>query len=344
MNKISATFIACMLICSLFTPTVQAQTKQLTIAFYNQENLFDTIDDPLTEDSEFLPGSKAQWTNERYVAKLNNMSRVIRSLNSNGADIVGLCEVENRITVDDLAHYCGTGAKQEAYGVVHFDSPDPRGIDVALMYRKSALTVLYAYPIRFTLPHTDYNHTRDILYVKGELSNKSVVHLFVNHFPSRREGTAESSYKRQFVAAELRQRVDSLLKKDKNAQIVIMGDFNDEPGDSSMSMVLKAACTLKDAEKTGLYNVMCPLKGAGLGSHLYRKEWGMLDQIIISSAMLADKSKMHYVAESAGIFKEEWMLEQSEKYKGQPFRTYVGSKYLGGFSDHLPVYIKLALK
>lgn len=332
-----------MLICSLFTLTVQAQTKQLTIAFYNQENLFDTIDDPLTEDSEFLPGSKAQWTNERYVAKLNNMSRVIRSLN-NGADIIGLCEVENKKTVDDLAHYCGTGAKHEAYGVVHFDSPDPRGIDVALMYRKSALTVLYAYPIRFVLPRADYNRTRDILYVKGELPNKSVVHLFVNHFPSRREGTAESSYKRQFVAAELRQRVDSLLQKDKNAQIVIMGDFNDEPGDSSMNVVLKAACTSKDAEKTGLYNVMCPLKGAGLGSHLYRKEWGMLDQIIISSALLTDKNKMHYVAESASIFKEEWMLEQSEKYKGQPFRTYVGSKYLGGFSDHLPVYIKLNLK
>jgi endonuclease/exonuclease/phosphatase family metal-dependent hydrolase len=325
-----------------FTPlAAKAQTSSLTIAFYNQENLFDTIDDPATEDSEFLPESKSQWTDERYKLKLNNMSKVIRALN---ADVVGLCEVENRKTTDDLAWYCGTGAKSDAYGVVHFDSPDPRGIDVALIYKKKSMTVLCAYPIRFLLPHTESNRTRDILYVKGELPNKSIMHIFVNHFPSRREGTAESSYKRQYVAEQVRQRVDSLLKKDKRANILIMGDFNDEPGDSSMSVVLKAACTEKEAQKTGLYNTMCPLKGMGLGSHQYRKEWSMLDQLIVSQSLLSESNKVGYEPASATIFKEEWLLEQNEKYKGQPYRTYVGSKYLGGYSDHLPVYLRLKLQ
>lgn len=326
----------------IFTSSASsAQTSSLTIAFYNQENLFDTIDDPATDDSEFLPISKSQWTDERYKLKLSNMSKVIQTL---GADVVGLCEVENRKTTEDLAWYCGVGAKQDAFGVVHFDSPDPRGIDVALIYKKKSMKVLYAYPIRFVLPHTESNRTRDILYVKAELSNKSMVHFFVNHFPSRREGTAESSYKRQFVAAQLRQRVDSLLKKDKQANIIIMGDFNDEPGDSSMSVILKAACTEKEAQQTGLYNTMCPLKGMGLGSHQYRKEWSMLDQLIISAALLSQKNKTSFEPASSAVFKEEWLLEQNEKYKGQPYRTYVGSKYLGGFSDHLPVYLRLLLQ
>ncbi len=322
--------------------SVSAQKGNYQIAFYNVENLFDTIDDPKTEDSEFLPASKAQWTGDRYEVKLENLCKVILDIgNGKGPDVLGLCEVENDKVLTDLTAMLAT--KKQIYRVVHFESADPRGIDVALLYKPEKLTVLSSHFIRFDLPNTEWKRTRDILYVKGELPNKEVVHLYVNHFPSRREGTAESSYKRQFAASQLRKSVDSVLNTNANANIVIMGDFNDEPTDSSMSISLGAKGNTEQAAKSGLYNCMTVLKALGQGSHNYKKEWSMLDQVIVSRVMIAGKSKVSYVSESATIYKEEWMLEQEERYKGQPYRTYAGSKYLGGYSDHLPVYIFLKL-
>jgi predicted extracellular nuclease len=321
---------------------VSAQKGNYQIAFYNVENLFDTIDDPQTDDSEFLPNAKAQWTSDRYMVKLENLCKVILAIgNSKGPDVIGLCEVENEKVLTDLVSMLL--AQKQHYGLVHYESADPRGIDVALLYKTEKFTLLSSHFIRFELPNAEWKRTRDILHVKGQLPNKEIIHFYVNHFPSRREGTAESRYKRQFVASQLRNSVDSVLKTNASANIVIMGDFNDEPMDSSMNIFLGAKSITDQSAKTNLYNCMTVLKERGQGTYNYKKEWSLLDQLIVSGAMLPVKGKVSYVLGSATIYKQEWMLEQKEKYKGQPLRTYVGSKYLGGYSDHLPVYILLKL-
>ena len=327
------------------THSQKLSTKRpLVIAFYNQENLFDTEDDPSIDDAEFLPGSPKKWTPERYQRKLENMSRVISQLGSPaGPDILGLCEVENAKTVQDLANQ---PVLNGSYGFVHFDSPDGRGIDVALLYRKDRFRPINQQSRRITDPDAPEFKTRDILVVTGVLVTNDTMSILVNHWPSRRSGNT-SVYKRKLAAQTAKSICDSLMKCFAKDYIVVMGDLNDEPDDESVRNVFGAKATQEQTLSEGFFNAMSPLKEQGKGSHLYKNQWGMLDQIILSYDLLPKhKAKgLAYISGSAAVFKADFLLETDPKYKGNPLRTYVGNdKYLGGYSDHLPVFIHLKLK
>jgi endonuclease/exonuclease/phosphatase family metal-dependent hydrolase len=322
--------------------TLNAQSVY-TIAFYNQENLFDTIDDPHKNDNEFLPDSKKEWNTQKYQNKLHNMARVIASMNDGkGPDMIGLCEVENDAVLNDLVKQ--ESLQKASYHFAHFESPDERSIDNALLYNSKKLQPVYqvAYPVVFA--DAPNSKTRDILLVKLQSKNKSSIIVLVCHFPSRLGGQEASDHKRYTAASKLRQICDSITNASPQQAIVIMGDFNDEPNNKSIDSVLAAKHKPEETKSANdILNLMYDLKAQGMGSHFYKKEWSMLDQIMISQSMLA-KGNVSYVPQSASIYKQDWMLETDEKYKGAPLRTFAGQKYLNGFSDHLPVMMQIKMK
>ncbi|MDQ3111170.1 MAG: hypothetical protein M3R17_14860 [Bacteroidota bacterium] len=299
------------------------------IAFWNVENLYDTINDPAIDDEEFLPGAKKNWNTERYFAKLNSLSKVILAMgNGVGPDILGMAEIENKTVLVDLTKK--TPLSKQNYGIVHYDSPDKRGIDVALIYKKDKFKVLESKKIFVPMP-SDSSFTRDILLVKGILGKKDTVYIFVNHWPSRRGGEEESVPRRMSAASKLRNAQDSILKLFPNAKILAMGDFNDEPDDKSILSLKSSA-----GSKSGFIDLMDTLKAKGEGTFHYKKEKNMLDQILVTKSL--QPSKGLRIME-AYIFHEAWMT--GENYKGDapgPLHTYAGSRYIGGYSDHYPVY------
>ncbi len=321
---------------------VMAQ-KKVCIAFYNQENLFDTIDDPHKNDNEYLPGAKKEWNTEKYTNKINHMARVIASMNEEQApDILGMCEVENKAMAEAVA---GTEALKKAkYTAVHFEGPDERSIDNALLFKSGMFKLISAKPIPVHAASFPELKTRDILLVKLETKNKVQLVVLVNHFPSRLGGEEASEPKRWAAAQVLRSTCDSLLKLNPLENIIIMGDFNDEPTNRSMDSVLRAKGSEYDLNNGNLFNAMYELKQNGDGSHYYKGHFSMLDQLIISSSVANCTGKLCYEKASATIYKQPWMLEQEGKYKGSPLRTFVGDKYFNGYSDHLPVFIYLSLK
>jgi predicted extracellular nuclease len=316
--------------------------KTVTVAFYNLENLFDTEDDPAIDDAEFLPGGANQWNQDRYKRKLANMAKVIEHLGSeDGPDILGVCEVENRKVLEDLV--VTSALKKKGYGIAHINSPDYRGIDVALIYKEKRFTPLYqqAYPVLF--PENKDLATRDILLVKGILDKKHDVTFIVNHWPSRREGQEGSAWKRERAAQAARTVIDSILNMDPYANVILMGDFNDEPFDPSMNKTLKAGRDSVEACATLLYNCMAPIKAEGRGTLKYKGGWNLFDQMVVSTAMITNKSLLHYQKGSANIYNPEWMRQSDPgDWKDAPKRTFIGKKYIeDGYSDHFPVYITL---
>jgi Endonuclease/Exonuclease/phosphatase family len=314
------------------------------VMFYNLENLYDTINDPNKDDEVFLPDADRKWDAPKYAAKLENLSKVIAT----GADmlptLVGLCEVENESVVKDLVNT--TNLKPGNYNYVHFDSPDERGIDVALLYNKNDFKVKSSTAIAVTLPGDTQDFTRDILLVSGELmmnGKKEMVHVFVNHWPSRSEGEEVSAPKRAAAAARLKQAVDSLNEKYTNPNIIIMGDFNDTPFDASIQKILNAQSTSTAYENETLINLMAVLQATGQGSYNYKGNWQALDQIIVSSSLLDNKTLDVDVA-TAQFVKKEWMMYHNDKYGDSPDRTFAGIKYIGGYSDHLPVFVGFVIK
>jgi predicted extracellular nuclease len=313
-----------------------------SIAFYNVENLFNTTHDEGKKDEEYLPTSEKQWDKEKYEQKQKNLAKVISQLgDADGPEILGLCEVENLEVLEDLIKQ--KALKSEKYGIVHFESGDYRGIDNALIYKKKAFQVTNSRVFKIDFPGGGYT-SRDILLVSG-LMGGDEIHFLVNHFPSRRGGQAKSEPKRVLVATKLREVVESLMKVNPNAKIVIMGDFNDETTDKSIQQVLMAKGKNFDASKGELYNAMANLDNEGHGSYNYKDNWQMLDQIIMSPNMFEAKSGWDYIYKSSAVYSEDY-LRQTEpaKYRGYPNRTFAGRKYLGGYSDHFPVYIKIEKK
>jgi predicted extracellular nuclease len=314
------------------------------IAFYNVENLFDTIDSPMTIDSEYMPNSSLRWTRQRYEAKLKNISKVIDSMGF--PSVLGMVEVENRRVLEDLT--ATKTLKAQNYGIAQFDSPDERGIDCAMIYKKADFQVTNAKPHRIIFPNEPSDRTRDILEVSGILRGVPVT-FFVNHFPSRRGGAEESDNKRIFVANVLRNAVDSVLKKDANRHIIIMGDLNDEPKDKSLIEGLKAiywtrtATPMPKIEKNNLYNLAAGVKESGFGSYSYKGEWEVIDQIIVSGALLDGRSKL-VAADSETIFSADFLTYKDKTGKKLPNRTYTGPIYRGGYSDHFPVYLTVYFK
>jgi len=328
----------------LFPLLVTGQGKRVAedfmILFYNVENLFDIVDNPITLDDEFTPTSDKQWNQERYQKKLDDLSEVFSSVDKKILpSIIGLCEVENRKVLEDLVST--RKMKKEEYGIVHEDSPDIRGIDVALLYRKDQFRFESSKTMAVDLPG-DSVTTRDILYVKGKAGSE-VLHLFVNHWSSRSDGQMETERRRIYAAITLRKAVDSIFNFEPEAKIIIMGDFNDEPTNVSLSLYLSAGNKRKNATPRDLYNLMYDQHNLqDLGTYSYKGTWNMLDHLIVSQAILHDKKNLHSDFTDGKIFKEDWLLYENPKTGDKtPNKTYGGPSYFGGVSDHLPIYMVL---
>jgi endonuclease/exonuclease/phosphatase family metal-dependent hydrolase len=332
-------FALCCFGCAVFKKTLP---NDYTIAFYNVENLFDTLDDLIKNDEDFTPGGKLQWTPERYQTKLNQLAKVAEALNFPA--LFGLCEVENATVLRDFCEKATL--KPAGYGIVHYDSPDERGIDVALLYRKNAFKVLSSEAIPMIFPPEVYREdpdpaTRDVLYVQGIFVKKDTLHVFVVHAPSRSGGVEKTEPERLFVMEKIRERTDALFSKNSAANVIIMGDFNDETTDKSITQSLGAqAFTQQAAQASSLYNLMAELDAEGKGTYNFRGNWNMLDQVIVSGNLLKNGRGLR--CSEPSVFWQEWLLYTDPKYGKSPNRTYGGERYYGGFSDHLPVSVKIS--
>ena len=304
---------------------------KIAIAFYNLENLFDTIDDPNILDDDFTPNGDLKWNDSRYGKKLRKLSDVIALLGHDDTNqmpsLVGVAEVENKKVLQDLINQ--KKLQEGDYDFVHFNSPDERGIDTALIYRKTDFEVISSEAITLYVENDPgvRDFTRDILYVKGKLKGIEV-HILVNHWPSRHQGAETTEYKRIMAGQKNREIVDKIRQKDPNSRIIVMGDFNDNPHSEAVKTHLV---------KTDLYNPMVFLLTRYEGSLNHKFNWYLFDQIILSNNwMKAYDNELEYV--KSDIFNEYALTEYDGKYKGNPFRTYAGDNYLGGYSDHFPVY------
>ena len=313
---------------------------------YNVENLFDAKHDSLYNDTEYLLGGMRGWNYMRYKEKLSNIAKVIVAVGEwSPPALVGLCEIENANTLFDLTK--NTGLQQLNYKFIHYESPDIRGVDVALLYLTDFFEPINSRPIRVSFPNST-STTRDILYACGKIPNGDTLHIFVNHFPSRLGGELESEERRIAAATFLRTAVDSVFEKHANAAIVIMGDFNDYPNNNSIAKTLKASPLTENisfgssSEPQKLYNLACKIHAEGkIGSYRHENEWGMLDQIIVSGALLDNSLKTKVLSSTFQVFSPDWLLEDDKNFGVRPFRTYIGMRFNGGFSDHLPIFVKL---
>ncbi len=316
----------------------QKEKQNFRIVSYNVENFFDCVHDTLTNDTEFTPNGARGWTYTKYKKKQTNIARVITAIGGwDAPELVGLCEVESRKCLIDLTHY--SGLKNLRYRFLHHESPDPRGIDVALLYQPHEFKPIHDEAIPMHFPNAPHSRTRDILFASGIIPTGDTMHVFVCHFPSRLEGELESEEKRLFVASVLRQKVDSLFAATPRPKIVIMGDFNDFPTNKSILEVLKAKQLNDSISDRNLYNLVYKLHTEGKGSNKHSGDWGALDQLIVSGNLLNSTSSFYTRQTDAHFFDADFLLENDKTYLGkQPFRTFVGMKYQDGFSDHLPVY------
>ncbi len=314
--------------------------KNARIAFWNVENLFDTFDDPQKRDDEFTPNGANHYNNYKYQKKLQNLSKTLIALGGwEALEIICLAEVENKKVVQDL--FSKTALNATPYKIIHKESPDNRGIDVALAYRPEKFSPNHIRFIPVVFDEEDSRPTRDILYVRGKLNNQEEIHLFVNHWPSRYGGQMVTDPKRRQAADIVRYKVDSILNIEHDANIIITGDFNDEPEDASLTKHLKAKLDSASLGKKELYNMMAPLRFSA-GTHKFAGEWGILDQFIISRALLTGENLWAVKNDQAGIFAAPFLLQEDATHLGSKlFRTYQGPKYLGGYSDHLPIYLDL---
>ncbi len=323
----------------------QKKDQQFTIVFYNVENLFDIMDAPGKDDDEFTPGGEKKWSQDRYEKKLDDLAIVLSSVNENELpEIIGLCEVENKKVLEDLID--NRKLRRGGYRIVHEESQDVRGIDVALLYREDLFKLTDHQSISVTFPFDSSETTRDILHVTGTADNRETLHFFVNHWPSRLEGERETQAKRIYAAVALRKAVDGVLNKDADSKLIIMGDFNDEPTNRSIFEMLYANNKKKNPSPRELYNLMFELHNNDMmndtGTYNYRGKWSMYDQIIVSQQLLMDRQGYHTDYDGGKIFKQEWMLYYDENIlENVPNRTYGGNVYYGGYSDHLPVYMIL---
>ena len=318
--------------------------KVHTIAFYNVENLFDTINNPNKFD-EASPIMELKFNRkEAYTKKVRNMAKVISEIgvdvSNNTPVLIGLAEIENRQVLEDLAN--DSSLIKKDYGIVHFDSPDTRGIDVALLYQKSLFSPInissHELKIYDNLSRKRI-YTRDQLLVSGKLENE-LIHIIVNHWPSRRGGEGRSRPKR-IAAARLSKRIiDSLQAIDPYAKVFIMGDLNDNPTNASLKKILKAKKNKKNVKLKGIYNPMELFYKKGLGSNAYRDAWSLFDQILITKPLL-EKDFSSFRFYKAGIFNKQYLTNKKGKYKGYPFRSFANGGFTNGFSDHFPVYVHI---
>ncbi len=347
MNKLFV-YTLTLLVFFLSITDLKAQEQQAykvgLVGFYNLENLFDTIDDPLKNDEEFTPQGANQWSSEKYLAKLHNMAYAISTIGTDispdGVAVLGMSEMENRKVLEDLV--AQPELKSRNYQVVHYDSPDRRGVDVGLLYNPKYFKLVSSRSYRTIVPDQPDFITRDQLLVSG-LFDGEMMHFIVMHWPSRYGGEKRSLPGRVAAAELCRHIADSILREDQNAKIIMMGDFNDYPDNKSITNHLRASGDMNDLRDGEFYNPMYNLHKKGYGTNYYRDVPGVLDQTILSPGLLPTDYST-YQFKNAKVHNKEFLKQHGGKYNGYPFRTFGSGVWMGGYSDHFPVYVILLKK
>ena len=327
----------------LAATSVVAQDKPYMVAFWNFENLFDIYNDPETHDDEFTPEGIKKWNETKYQKKLYNLERVIfdmAAINKDYPIVIGVSEIENRSVLEDLVSQ--PKLKGAKYRVCHYDSPDARGVDVAFLYRADVFKLEGSDNIKLNVPELPNFRTRDLVVMWGTIEGEPFYFL-VSHWPSRLGGKEASQFKRDACAKQIREIKDSLLQANPATKVVVMGDFNDDATDASLTKVMGAKGKIKELQTGDFFNPYYQMLKAGLGTLAYQDSWNLFDNICVTENLVNGtygklrliKGKKFY----GNIFTRPYMLQQEGQYKGYPLRTFVTNNFQNGFSDHFPVYI-----
>jgi len=340
-------FLLVVMLSPLFTISLQAQEKQYQVvatAFYNLENLYDTIDDPNKNDEEFLPGGAKNYSGKIFLEKLDRLAEVISKLGiektPDGPAILGVSEIENRSVLQALVKHPLIASR--GYRICHHDSPDLRGVDVAMLYNPKYFVPIKTHSLNVPLVSESGNpiRTRDILWVEGYLMGEKI-HVFVNHWPSRRGGEERSSPLRQKAASVAKAVIDSIQKTDPTAKAFLMGDLNDDPMSPSIKKVLNATGDVAKLAEGRMYNPFEPFYKKGIGSLAWQDSWNLFDQIIFTPSWIKTSTTNGWFFSSAEVFNRTFLTQKTGNFKGYPLRTYVGNEYQSGYSDHFPVVVYL---
>ena len=336
--------LALLLPLMLLTVFVKSQdVKKLRIGFYNVENFFDPFVDSTREYNEFTEQGEQRWNYFRYKKKRTNMYKTIMAMGAGKPlSLMGLCEIENDFVLRDLIY--NTPLKQFNYQYINYPSPDRRGIDVGIIYRPEQLRLIYSEPIPLKDPENPRFRSRDMLYASFLVEDTDTIHVYVNHWPSRWGGEVATKPLRMLAAKRLRRHLDSIRENvNPHANFIIMGDFNDTPDEVSVTQGLRALPVEEVSEEGDLVNLFTPQRDLGyIGTLKYQYNWQIFDMLIVSQSLYNAKKGVHYKPGSAQIFNAPFLFVEDERYMGDKlFRTYIGPKYQGGFSDHLPIYIDL---
>ena len=315
--------------------------KVACVGFYNLENLFDIQDDPTIRDEDFTPDGSYAWGSEKYTNKLHNMAEVIADLGTSvspdGVAVLGVCEVENKKVLEDLV--AEEKLKDRDYKIIHYDSPDRRGIDVGLLYQEKYFKPLHSTSYKLTFENDPDYFTRDQLVVTGDMDGDKVS-IIVAHWPSRSGGQAASEPRRVDAAKLGRKIIDSLLTVDPNSKIILMGDLNDDPNNKSVKDYIRAKAKIAKMKDGDMYNTMYQKFKQGDCTLAYRDSWNLFDQLIVSQGLIGEDASS-YVFHKSYVYSKEYLKQKEGRYKGYPKRTHAGGKYLNGYSDHFPVFLVL---
>jgi hypothetical protein len=333
-----------LIIVSISITKAQTQNyKVICVGFYNLENLYDTINQEGVNDEEFTPDGSRNYTPAVFKDKIDKLGSVIAGMGTettpDGPAILGVAEIENRTVLETLVQHPSISKRN--YKIVHFDSPDLRGIDVGLLYNPKYFKPISSEKLEVPLKNADGSryYTRDVLFVTGVLDGDTV-HIFVNHWPSRRGGEEASAPSRALAAGVCKQKIDSIMAINSGSRVFLMGDLNDEPVSPSVTKVIGATGDINKIKAGGMFNPWVDFFKKGLGTLAYQDAWGLFDQILFSAAYL-DKKQESYHFHKSVIYNKEFMVQKTGKYRGYPMRTYDGNRYNGGYSDHFPTYIIL---
>ncbi len=318
-----------------FACIAQQAGRRLGVAFYNCENFFDTEDNPLKDDDEFTPQGKYKYTERIYKQKLHNIANVMKDMGDDcGLAMMGMAEVENSRVLKDLVNEPQIAGRKYKY--VWYDGPDPRGINVALIYDPATFRLISSKPVSINIAGTGGKVvTRDALQATGVLGDDTVT-ILVNHWPSRRGGDAASAPKRNIAAGVNKNVAEGLWQKNSNAKVIVMGDLNDNPDDESVAKILGAVADKKLVTKKGFYNPYAALYNNGGGTEVYKKKWNLFDQIIVSGSLVQCKNLCY---EKAEVFKPDYIVDKYKGHEGEPHRSFKGTYWINGYSDHFPVIV-----
>lgn len=342
MKKLIFYALSLLLVSAAFSQ--QKQYKIATFGFYNLENFYDTINQPNVDDEDFTPNGSYHYTGKIFLDKVDHLAEVVSLIGTDdtpdGLAFFGCAEIENRTVLEALVNH--PKLKSRNYQIVHYDGPDLRGVDCGFVYNPKYFKVLYSSSNRVDLKSVklDNRPTRDVLYVKGIFNGTDTIHIFVNHWPSRRGSQEASAPKRNLAAAVSKHMIDSLMAIDPNTKVVDMGDLNDNPTDESMTKILQCVDKKEKCQPGGLFNPWVDFYKKGIGTLGYNDSWSLFDQEAISYGWLAH-DQPGYFYKGAHIFSRDFMVTKTGKYKGYPKRTWDFNIYNGGYSDHFPTYITI---